>query len=168
MRVLGVDPGLNATGYGAVETDGGRSRLVEGGIITTSSESPLETRLHEIHEGLCDVMADTRPDVVVVEELYSKYRHPRTAILMGHARGAAFLAAAECDVPVLGYAASAIKRALTGSGRASKEQVQRMVVRLLDLTEAPGPADVTDALALALCHTSWAQRTPDLPEGITR
>ena len=168
MRVLGVDPGLNTTGYGAVEADGGRSRLVEGGVITTSSELPLETRLHEIHQGLRDVVADTRPDVVIVEELYSKYRHPRTAILMGHARGAAFLAAAESGVPVLGYAASAIKRALTGTGRASKEQVQQMVVRLLGLTEAPGPVDVTDALALALCHARWAEQTLELPEGIAR
>jgi crossover junction endodeoxyribonuclease RuvC len=160
MRILGVDPGLRTTGYGAVEATDGHLVLLEGGVVTTTLELPLEGRLAELYDGLWGVLVDTRPNVVVVEELYSKYGHPKTAILMGHARAVAFLAAARFGAPVCGYTASAIKRSLTGSGRASKEQVQQMVARLLKLAEVPGPADVADALALAVCHASWENQTP--------
>jgi len=160
MRILGVDPGLQVTGYGLIESRGGRQRLVEGGIIKTDGKASLEQRLLRIHEDMAAVMDEFGPTCAVVEELYSKYRHPRTAILMGHARGAVFLAAAQRGVPVLGYAASLVKKSLTGSGRASKEQVARMVCRLLDLATPPTPEDVTDALALALCHASPVRACP--------
>ena len=128
MRILGIDPGLERTGYGVVETlvgAPGAMRLLEAGIIRTSAKDALAARLAEIHTGLAAVLAEFRPDAVAVEELYSHYKHPRTAILMGHARGIVLLAAAEAGVPVASYGATHIKKALVGSGHASKHQVQR-------------------------------------------
>ena len=121
-------------------------------MIRSSDKDPLEKRLCELHRGIADVIRDFAPSVVVVEELYSKYAHPRTAILMGHARGVICLAAAEQGVPVVSYAATRIKNSLTGHGRASKEQVQRMVQHTFELARPPHPPDVADALAVALCH----------------
>ena len=154
MRILGVDPGLSVTGYGLVDTDSTKPRLIEGGIICTDAGAPLAQRLHSIHAGMTEVIAEHRPDVVVVEELYAKYRHPRTAILMGHARGVICLAAAAAGVPLQSYTASQVKKSLTGNGNASKEQIKRMVCRIFGLSKPPARADVTDALALALCHAS--------------
>ena len=107
-----------------------------------------------LYDGVCEALDDLHPEVVIVESLYSKYRHPRTAILMGHARGVIYLAAQERSLQVEAYPASQVKRALTGAGRAGKDQVAEMVCRLLSLAEAPRPFDVTDALALALCHAN--------------
>ena len=163
MRILGVDPGLRITGYGIIDTDGGRARLVEGGVIR-GGEGNLEVRLQTIHDGLRAVMTEFEPTTAVVESLYSQYEHPRTAILMGHARGVIFLAAAECAIPVAEYPASLVKRSLTGQGRAAKAQVGAMVARLLGLDQAPEPADVTDALALALCHASPVRSSGVMPE----
>jgi crossover junction endodeoxyribonuclease RuvC len=151
-RILGVDPGLNITGYGIIDEADGRLRLVEGGVVRTKAAHPLAERVSQIHEGIAGVIAEHRPDVVIVEELYSTYNHPRTAILMGHARGVIYLAAGTCGVPVESYTATRVKKSLTGNGNASKQQVQRMVCRLLGLDKAPGPMDVTDALALTICH----------------
>jgi crossover junction endodeoxyribonuclease RuvC len=157
-RILGLDPGLVCTGFGAVELIGFRPELLEGGTIRPPTGAPLEERLRVLHDSLHDVLRRVRPSAVVVEEVYSKYEHPRTAILMGHARGVLLLAAAEEGAPVVSYQASRVKMALTGSGRASKEQVQAMVTGLLQLPESPTPADVTDALALALCHANVLTR----------
>lgn len=154
MRILGVDPGLQCTGYGLIEAVGGALRLMEGGVIRTDGQAPLPLRLRTLYDGLGSILREYEPRCVVVEELYAKYAHPRTAILMGHARGMALLAAGECGVPVVGYPASLIKRALTGNGRATKAQVGRMVCQVLGLDQPPSPEDVTDALALALCHAS--------------
>lgn len=155
MTIAGIDPGLNTTGYGVIRTDAvGVAWLAEGGTIRPTAKAPLECRLQELHRGIREVLEEHRPDVVVVEELYSKYEHPRTAILMGHARGVVYLAAAEMGVAVVGYTASTVKRAVTGSGRASKDQVQSMVQRALRLAQAPQPDHVSDALALALCHAN--------------
>lgn len=154
-RLLGIDPGLHVTGYGAVDRlSNGRCRLVEAGAVRTSPTADLATRLQVLYEGICEALDDLEPEVVIVESLYSKYRHPRTAILMGHARGVIYLAAQQRGLPVEAYPASQVKRALTGVGRAAKRQVAEMVCRLLGLPEAPRPHDVTDALALALCHAS--------------
>ena len=161
MRILGIDPGLERTGYGVVETrDGapGTMRLLEAGIIRTSAKDALADRLAEIRSGLAAVFAEFRPDAVAVEELYSHYKHPRTAILMGHARGIALLAAAEAGVPVASYGATHIKKALVGSGHASKHQVQRAIQSHFGLRAPPEPADVADALAVALCHAHRAAR----------
>ena len=152
---MGIDPGLNCTGYGVVDRlADGRCRLVEAGAVRTAASAALETRLRMLYDGVCEALDDLQPQVVIVESLYSKYRHPRTAILMGHARGVIYLAAQERALQVEAYPASQVKRALTGSGRAAKEQVAEMVCRMLSLAEAPRPFDVTDALALALCHAN--------------
>jgi len=170
MRIMGIDPGLQRTGYGVIDQiDTQRYRLVEGGVVFTESDWLLEQRLSAIFEGIAEVIAELQPDIAVVEKLYSKYRHPRTAILMGHARGAIYLAAARHSLPITAYPASQIKKSLTGNGRATKSQVAAMVTQLLGLDEPPSPADVTDALALALCHARpLAQQTGrrELPEAI--
>lgn len=153
MRILGIDPGLLRTGYGLIDTAPvGRPSLVEAGVIRAAVKQPLELRLKEIYDGLRDVMAEFKPDVAVVEQLFSTYAHPRTAILMGHARGVIFLTAAEADVPVESYAPNRIKQAVTNSGHADKRQVQRAVQTAFNLAKPPQPADVADALAIALCH----------------
>ncbi|MBM3472842.1 MAG: crossover junction endodeoxyribonuclease RuvC [Armatimonadetes bacterium] len=151
-HIIGIDPGLKVTGYGVVRPDGGDIALVEGGLLRTDPGAPLEERLRQLHAQLAEVLAGFPPQVVVVEDLYSQYAHPRTAILMGHARGVVYLAAAEAGAQVVAYAPALVKRSLTGNGRAPKEQVGRMVAQLLRLAEPPRPEDVTDALALALCH----------------
>ena len=152
LRLLGIDPGLNITGYGVLEVDGNRLRLCEAGVVRGKSKGSLTKRLVEIHEGVADVIASLHPEVMAIEELYSHYERPRTAILMGHARGVICLAAAQAGIPVAHYAATQIKRILTGNGRAPKAQVQRAIQRELALAAAPEPPDVADALAIALCH----------------
>ncbi len=121
-------------------------------MLRSHDKDPLEKRLLEIHRGISEVICEFVPTIVVVEELYSKYAHPKTAILMGHARGMIYLAAAAQAIPVLSYASTRIKNSLVGHGRASKEQVQRMVQRAFRLDRIPHPPDVADALAVALCH----------------
>ncbi len=150
-RILGVDPGLRVTGYGAIECSGtGAPRLLEAGVITPAVRAPLERRLGELYAELCAVLAATRPDVMVIEELWSGYKNPATAVLMGHARGVLCLAADAHGVRVRHLVHSLVKRALTGSGAARKEQVKRMVMLQLSLVTVPEPNDVSDALALAL------------------
>jgi crossover junction endodeoxyribonuclease RuvC len=149
---MGIDPGLSATGYGIIEGLGPSPRIVEAGVIRSRDKDPLEKRLLEILEGMTEVIKEFSPTVVAVEELYSKYAHPRTAIIMGHARGIIYVAAAERGIPVVSYAATRIKNSLTGHGRAAKDQVQRMVQQAFGLERPPQPADVADALAIALCH----------------
>jgi crossover junction endodeoxyribonuclease RuvC len=159
VRILGVDPGLRRTGYGVVEVGGGPIRLIEGGVIRCHlGEQPLSGRLLEIHRSVSEVIAEYRPRVLALEQIFSHYGHPRTAILMGHARGVICLAAAEAGLPVYDYPASRIKSALTGSGRASKDQMQRMIQQHLDLDELPAPHDVADALAVAICHGTFGVR----------
>lgn len=175
MRILGVDPGLQITGYGLIEADGATVRLLEGGVVRPDTSLSLERRLLILHESISAIMGEFQPDYVVVEELYAKYAHPRTAILMGHARGTILLAAAQRGIPFCGYEASLVKRSLTGNGRAPKAQVAHMVCHLLGLATPPSPEDVTDALALALCHASpgrqvfqRARGRRGLPEAIAR
>ncbi|MEA2665392.1 MAG: crossover junction endodeoxyribonuclease RuvC [Candidatus Eremiobacteraeota bacterium] len=153
-RILGVDPGLRTTGYGAIEVGAGGLRLIEGGVLQPSPKEPLERRLLQLHDGMIEVLRATRPDCVVIEELWTAYEHPQTAVLMGHARGVIALAAGESGVPVRDIAHSAVKRALAGSGSARKEQVAGVVVQLLGLSAAPSPKDVSDALALAIAYAN--------------
>jgi crossover junction endodeoxyribonuclease RuvC len=150
MRILGVDPGLRVTGYGAIDCGVGGARLVEAGVITPDASAPLEQRLGQLHLELRAVLDATRPDFMVIEELWTAYRSPTTAVLMGHARGVLCLAADTCGVPVRHLAHSLVKRAIVGSGAASKDQVNRMIVEQLHLLSRPRPNDVSDALALAL------------------
>ncbi len=151
-RVLGIDPGLNTTGYGVLEVAAGGPKLREAGVIRGRTRDSLTARLVEIHTGLCEVIAALKPTVMALEQLYSHYQRPRTSILMGHARGVICLAAAQAGIQVVDYSATQIKKTLTGSGHASKGQVQRAVQRELRLDSAPEPHDVADALAAALCH----------------
>ena len=152
LRILGIDPGLNITGYGVLDTDGRQLRVVEAGVVRGKTRGSLTARLREIHEGVAEVIAGLKPEVMAIEELYSHYARPRTAILMGHARGVICLAAALADISVRHYSATQIKRILTGNGRAPKSQVQRAIQRELSLPAVPDPPDVADALAVALCH----------------
>ena len=152
MIVLGVDPGLNITGYGLLSDDSGKPVLIEAGVIRSSSSQPLEKRLFDLYNGLSAVISEYKPDVLSVEDLYSHYNHPKTAVIMGHARGVLFLAAGMAGIPVFSYPATRVKKSLTGSGRSSKEQIASMVCSILQCEAMSGPADVTDAIAAALCH----------------
>lgn len=162
MRVLGIDPGLNTTGYGVVEAVAGRPRLCEAGVVRGRTRGSLTARVEEIHRGVTDVIQSLRPDAMAVEELYSHYARPRTAILMGHARGVICLAAAQAGIPVVSYSATQVKKITTGSGRASKGQVQSAVQHELGLQAPPEPPDVADALALALCHFYLSKRPVEI------
>lgn len=152
MNVLGIDPGLNTTGYGVLAMSAGGVRLVEAGVVRSTQGCSLPERVCEIHDGVAEVIASLKPEAVAIEELYSHYERPRTAILMGHARGVICLAAAAAGVPVSDYAATRVKKTLTGNGRAPKHQMQAAIQQELGLASAPEPADVADALAIALCH----------------
>jgi crossover junction endodeoxyribonuclease RuvC len=151
-RVLGIDPGLNTTGYGVLEVAAGGPRVCEAGVIRGRSRNSLTARLAEIHADLVELISALRPTVMSLEQLYSHYKRPRTAILMGHARGVICLAATQAGVPVVSYASTRVKKTLTGNGRASKTQMQQAVQRELRLTVVPEPHDVADALAIAICH----------------
>ena len=152
MRILGIDPGLNVTGYGILDSDSEQITVVEAGVVRTNSRSPMAERLQTIASDMEGIITQFQPEVIAVEELYSHYGHPKTAIIMGHARGVIFLKAAESGVPVFSYASTRIKKSLTGNGRASKRQMQLMICSTLRLPEVPEPPDAADALAAALCH----------------
>jgi crossover junction endodeoxyribonuclease RuvC len=153
MRVLGVDPGLQATGYGSVEQAQGRLQVLSWGTLRPRGEQ-LADRLLALAALFAPLLAELHPDLVALEELYSNYQHPRTAILMGHARGVICAEAARAGVPVTSYPASEVKRAVAGHGRATKEQVGQMVrARLGPLAPFPDEHGC-DALALAVCHLS--------------
>jgi crossover junction endodeoxyribonuclease RuvC len=152
MRILGIDPGLNTTGYGVLDFKAGKPKLVEAGVVRGKSGGTLAERVHEIHSGLADVIATLKPHVMAIEELYTHYDRPTTAILMGHARGVIVLAAAQAGIPVAHYRATQIKKTITGSGRAPKWQMQEAIRNELSLPALPEPPDVADALAIALCH----------------
>ena len=152
MRILGIDPGLRATGYGVVDYDRNHCALVEGGLIETKTGVDLPERLATIYREIDEVALQFEPEVAVVERLFAQYKHPATAILMGHARGVICLAAAEAGIPVVHYASTQVKRILTGAGRADKLQMQKAIQRELHLPQLPEPPDVADALAIALCH----------------
>ena len=158
-RILGVDPGLNITGYGVLDVaTSGQSELIEAGVIRSKASESMCDRLAALHAGMTDVLVSLNPDVVAMEELYSHYERPKTAILMGHARGVLCLAAGQQGKCVFNYAATQIKKILTGNGRAPKAQVQMAVSRHLVLNEVPEPPDVADALAIAICHQYLSNR----------
>lgn len=152
MRILGIDPGLNTTGYGVIDAEGRSLRLVEAGVVRGTAGASLAHRVGEIHAGVAEVIESLSPEVLSLEELYSHYERPKTAILMGHARGVIVLAGTQAGIPVHHYAATQIKKTLTGSGRAPKSQMQEAVRRELGLATTPEPADVADALAIAMTH----------------
>jgi crossover junction endodeoxyribonuclease RuvC len=152
-RVVGIDPGLNVTGYAVVDRVERRSLVREAGVIRGgSADVSMGRRLRTIHDGVLEVIDTYHPAAMALEQVHSRPAHPRTAILMAHARGVIVLAASLRGIPVVGYAPSRIKKGLTGSGRAPKEQVQQAVKTELGLEHVPEPHDVADAIAVALCH----------------
>ena len=157
-RVLGIDPGLNTTGYGVIEASDQGVKLVEAGVIRSTAKRSLTERVKEIHEGVSDVIANFESHAVAIEELFSHYARPKTAILMGHARGVICLAASTANLDIHHYAATNVKKMLTGSGRAPKSQMQIAIQREFGLKKPPEPNDVADALAIALCHV-FSNRT---------
>jgi crossover junction endodeoxyribonuclease RuvC len=151
VRIFGIDPGSERTGYGCIESSGSRQRVVICGSLAAPSGSTFPDKLKYVHAGLAALLARHRPDCVAVENIFHA-RNVRSALKLGHARGVVLLAASEADVPVVEYTPAEIKRAVVGYGRAEKHQVQQMIKILLGLAAAPSPHDVADALAVAVCH----------------
>jgi crossover junction endodeoxyribonuclease RuvC len=151
VRIFGIDPGSERTGYGCVETDGRRHRLVAFGAISARPADTFPQRLARIHAELSALLASHHPDCVAIENLFHA-TNVRSALKLGHARGVAMLAAVEAGCPVIEYTPAEIKRAVVGYGRAEKHQVGQMVKLLLGLSAAPSPHDAADALAVAICH----------------
>jgi crossover junction endodeoxyribonuclease RuvC len=151
VRIFGIDPGSERTGYGCVETDGRRHRLVACGAIAAPPGDSFPNRLARIHAELTTLLAAHRPDCVAIENLFHA-ANVRSALKLGHARGVAMLAAVEAGCEVVEYTPAEIKRAVVGYGRAEKQQVGQMVKLLLGLSAAPSPHDAADALAVAICH----------------
>ena len=153
MRILGIDPGTRITGYGCVQVADGaiEPRLVEAGVLTFNPKHSMERRLAEMHQSLTELIVELKPTCFAVEKLYSHYAHPRTAILMAHARGVILLAATQAAVPIVHLPATEVKKAVTGHGHASKQQMQLAVQSQCRLAEPPSPPDVADAIAIALC-----------------
>ena len=151
MKVFGIDPGSDRTGYGCVETDGSRNRLVTCGAIKAPPSATFPEKLLVIHSRLPTLLSECRPDSVAIETLFHA-TNVRSALKLGHARGVAMLAAVEAGVTVAEYTPAEIKRAVVGYGRAEKTQVQQMIKLLLGLADVPSPHDAADALAVAICH----------------
>ena len=161
QRVLGIDPGLNITGYAVIERAGGKLKVVEAGVVRGKSRGNLSARLKEVFEGVSDVIGSLKPTALAIEELYSHYEQPKTAILMGHARGVICLAAEQAGLSIRSYAATQIKLLLTGNGRAPKSQMQRAICHEFGLAAPPEPPDVADAMAIALCHHYLSNKTAE-------
>jgi crossover junction endodeoxyribonuclease RuvC len=155
VRVFGIDPGSGRTGYGCVDSDGSRHRLVTCGAIAAVPGSSLPEKLSGIHATLKALLATHRPDCVAIENLFHA-RHARSALILGHARGVAMLAAVDAGLPVIEYSPAEVKVAVVGYGRAEKAQIQQMVKLLLGLDAVPAPHDAADALAIAICHSNSA------------
>lgn len=162
-KVIGVDPGLRVTGYGVLEIGSSGPTIYEAGVIRVKPNRPLEDRLAELFEGIEQVLEVGSVRALALEQVFSHYDRPQTAVLMGHARGVICLAAAQQGVPVYDYAATKIKRLLTGSGRADKTQMQAAICREYQLQRVPEPHDVADALAIATCHYYAEEKHRDRP-----
>ena len=163
MRIMGIDPGLQTTGYGVIEAGPAGVSVCEAGVVRAApgrEPADMARRLRTLYDGIHEVLVQWSPAVLVVEQLYAHYDHPRTAVLMAHARGVFFLAGAQAGIPVLSYAATKVKKLVTGSGRAGKEQMQAAVAREFGLPGPPEPHDVADALAIALAHHFATGRGP--------
>jgi crossover junction endodeoxyribonuclease RuvC len=151
MRILGIDPGTRLTGYGVIEWHPTKPSLIDAGVIRLREKDPVPQRLVELEKDLDALFNEHRPDVCAIEQLYAHYAHPRTAIIMGHARGVILLVAARRNVRIEQFSANRIKQSVTGHGHASKEQMQRAIQSVWNLDKPPDPPDVADALAIALC-----------------
>ena len=158
MRILGIDPGLKLTGYGVIDWRPSHPVLVDAGVVRLKPKTALADRLVELECELDALLDEHKPDVCAVEQLYAHYRHPRTAMLMGHARGVILLVARRRGVRVEPFAANRIKQSLTGHGHAGKAQMQRAVQAQWRLPRPPEPPDVADALAVAFCCAMHLER----------
>lgn len=151
MNVLGVDPGLRTSGYAVIAQQSRQLKVLDAGTIKVNTDLPMAQRLMQIYHDIDTIFNEHDIDTMAIEQLYAHYQHPRTAILMAHARGMFLLAAAEHSIPVDDFAATRIKKSIVGNGHAGKEQIQRAVAGQLNLTQLPTPPDVADALAIAIC-----------------
>ena len=156
MRIIGVDPGTAITGWGIVTGDGNELRMVASGVITTAAGTPLPQRLQIIYRELTQLVEEWQPDAAAIEELFFS-KNAKTALAVGHGRGAAMLALANAGLTIAEYKPLEVKQALTGHGGADKHQMQHMVKLLLDLQDIPRPDDAADALAVAICHIHSAR-----------
>ncbi|MFQ6610062.1 MAG: crossover junction endodeoxyribonuclease RuvC [Fidelibacterota bacterium] len=151
MNVLGIDPGLTQTGYGIINVSGRDTKLVDYGIIKPKTDHPLPKRLITIFDDVGEIISQFNPSVMVIEDIFYG-KNIRSTLMLGHARGAALLAAAQKNIPIYEFSPRKVKQALTGNGNAHKQQVQFMVKSVLHLDEIPQPEDASDALAICLCH----------------
>jgi crossover junction endodeoxyribonuclease RuvC len=152
MRILGIDPGSRITGYGLIDSQGNRLRHIDNGIIATNPTAPLADRLKVIYEGINRVIGEFAPEAVAIEQVFLA-KNPQAALVLGHARGTAMVAAVNAGLPVYEYSALQVKSAVVGYGRAGKPQVQQMVKALLNLPEI-AQEDAADALGVAICHAN--------------
>ncbi|MFH1360339.1 MAG: crossover junction endodeoxyribonuclease RuvC [Candidatus Omnitrophota bacterium] len=150
MKILGIDPGLQITGYGLIQHDGHNVKLIETGTINPNVKDSLENRINKIYLNLENLIIQYQPDIMVIEKLYAHYRHPVTASLLGHVRGVICLLCAQQNVKLAEHSVKRIRKAVTGSGRASKEQTKKMVAHTLGISPDKLATDASDALALAL------------------
>ena len=164
-RILGIDPGSRRTGFGVIDLVGSEEAYVASGIIRLPEKAPLPERLKIIYAGVSDIIAETQPDLMAVEEVFFA-KDPRAALKLGQARGSAIVAAMNADIPVGEYSARTVKQAVVGTGAATKEQVQQMVMYLLKLQATPRE-DAADALAVALCHAQSSRTRANLA-GVSR
>jgi crossover junction endodeoxyribonuclease RuvC len=152
MRIIGIDPGTGILGFGVIDYDSGKTTMVDAGVVRTRVHQPLDERLVEIYNSLCEIVAETKPTIMVIEKLFFA-QNVTTAISVSHARGVAMLAGKLAGLKIIEYTPLQIKQAITGYGRADKKQVQEMVRVILGLKTVPQPDDCADALAAAICHS---------------
>lgn len=158
MLILGIDPGLNTTGYGIILKNQNKLKFIEAGFIRTSPKDNIESRLLKIYKELSEIVKKHKLDAIVLEKLYAHYKHPLTACLLGHARGIICLLCAQNNIKLFEYAATRTKKSISGRGSASKLQIQHMVLDTLGLKDkAEIPLDITDALSLAIAHSYIAR-----------
>ena len=155
MKILGIDPGIATVGFGAIEADGGNCRLIRYGVISTPPKTRLSLRLSQIHSDVTSLIDYFQPDAIAIEELFFN-TNLKTGISVAHGRGVTLLAGEQRGVPMFEYTPLQVKQAVAGYGRAEKKQVMDMVMRLLKLDTVPRPDDAADALAIAICHSRFA------------
>jgi crossover junction endodeoxyribonuclease RuvC len=153
MRIIGIDPGTGILGFGVIDVNGGKPEMVDAGVVRTRVHQPLDERLVEIYNSLCEIIAETKPKIMVIEKLFFA-QNVTTAISVSHARGVAMLTGKLAGLEIVEYTPLQIKQAITGYGRADKKQMQEMVRVILGLKTVPQPDDCADALAAAIMHAT--------------
>jgi len=159
LKILGIDPGLTNTGYGLIEVGNGNYKSLEGGVIRTKANQPLESRLYSIYSVIKEIVEEFSPNSVAIEELHSRSRFVKTAILLGHARGAAIVAVGEFNIPVFNYQPTQAKNMITGFGGASKEQIKLAVSDYLGESNIIKNEHMADAFSIAICHGMMIEKS---------